>query len=405
MITRKLTDKLLQLATYYPVVAMTGPRQAGKTTLCRATFPDKPYVSLESLDFREFAESDPRGFLAEYRQGAVLDEIQQAPGLVSYLQVEVDERPEPGRFILTGSQHFGISQIISQSLAGRCGLLTLLPPDFEELKGFSEVPDDLFTLLWQGAYPRIYDYKIPAHQWLADYIATYVQRDVRQVLNVGDLLAFSGFLKLCAGRTAQEVNLSSLGSDAGVSHNTAKSWLSILEASYIIHRIPAWHVNIRKQIVKVPKLHFLDTGLVCNLLQIREPGQLRLHPLRGAIFESWVVSELYKALANQGEQPILHHYRESRGLAMDVLVQRGDCLHAVEVKSAATAAPGFFRGFEQIAGRIQTAGLSLHPDNVVVYGGETSQQRRAARLLCWRDVGKIIVGRNPLSVTATSSES
>ncbi len=390
MITRKLADKLLQLATYYPIVAVTGPRQAGKTTLCRATFPDKPYVSLESLDFREFAESDPRGFLMEYRQGAVLDEIQQAPGLVSYLQAEVDEHPEPGRFILTGSQHFGISQIISQSLAGRCGLLTLLPPDFEELLGFSGVPDDLFTLLWQGAYPRIYDQNIPAHQWLADYIATYVQRDVRQVLNVGDLLTFSSFLKLCAGRIAQEVNLSSLGGDAGVSHNTAKSWLSILEASYIIHRIPAWHVNIRKQIVKAPKLHFLDTGLVCNLLQIREPGQLRLHPLRGAIFESWVVSELYKSLANQGEQPVLHHYRESRGLEMDVLVQRGDCLHAVEVKSAATAAPDFFKGFEQIAGRIQTASLSLRLDNVVVYGGETSQKRSTARLLGWRDVGTIL---------------
>lgn len=390
MITRKLADKLLQLATYYPVVVVTGPRQAGKTTLCRATFPDKPYVSLESLDFREFAESDPRGFLLEYRQGAILDEIQQAPGLVSYLQAEVDENQKPGRFILTGSQHFGISQIISQSLAGRCGLLTLLPPDFDELQSFSEFPDDLFTLLWQGAYPRIYDHNIPAHQWLADYIATYVQRDVRQVLNVGDLLTFSSFLKLCAGRTAQEINLSSLGGDAGISHNTAKSWLSILEASYIVHRIPAWHVNIRKQIVKAPKLHFLDTGLVCNLLQIREPGQLRLHPLRGAIFESWVVSELYKAMAHQGEQPILHHYRESRGLEMDVLVQRDDCLHAVEVKSAATAAPDFFVAFDQLAGRIQTANLSLRLDNVVVYGGETSQQRSKARLLCWRDVNKVL---------------
>ncbi len=390
MITRKLTDKLLQLATYYPVVAVTGPRQAGKTTLCRATFPDKPYVSLESLDFRDFAESDPRGFLMEYQRGAILDEIQQAPGLVSYLQAEVDEHPEPGRFILTGSQHFGISRIIFQSLAGRCGLLTLLPPDLDELQGFCEVPEDLFTLLWQGAYPRIYDRNIPAHQWLADYIATYVQRDVRQVLNVADLLTFSSFLKLCAGRTAQEINLSSLGGDAGVSHNTAKSWLSILEASYIIHRIPAWHVNIRKQIVKAPKLHFLDSGLVCFLLQIREPGQLRLHPLRGAIFESWVVSELYKTLAHQGEQPILHHYRESRGLEVDVLVHRGDLLHAVEVKSAATAAPDFFRSFAQLAERIQAAGLSLRPDNVVVYGGETSEQRSTARLLAWRDVSKIL---------------
>lgn len=391
MIKRKLREKLLQLATYYPLVAVTGPRQAGKTTLCRATFPDKPYVSLESLDFREFAQSDPRGFLAGYRQGAVLDEIQQTPELVSYLQSEVDENPEPGRFILTGSQHFGISQIISQSLAGRCGLLNLLPPDLDELQNFSEVPDELFTLMWQGSYPRIYDHNIPAHQWLADYVATYVQRDVRQVTNVGDLLTFSSFLKLCAGRTAQEINLSSMGSDAGVSHNTAKAWLSILEASYIIHRIPAWRVNIRKQMVKAPKLHFLDTGIICYLLQIREPEQLRLHPLRGAIFESWVVSELYKSLAHQGEQPHLYHYRESRGLEMDVLVQQGDCLHAIEVKSAATAAPDFFKGFDQITERIQTAGLPLDLDKVVVYGGETSQQRSKARLLSWREVGKILL--------------
>ncbi len=391
MITRKLREKLLQLATYYPIVAVTGPRQAGKTTLCRSTFPDKPYVSLESLDFREFAQSDPRGFLSGYQQGAVLDEIQQTPELVSYLQSEVDENSEPGRFILTGSQHFGISQIISQSLAGRCGLLNLLPPDFDELQDFSAVPDDLFTLIWQGAYPRIYDHNIPAHQWLADYVATYVQRDVRQVMNIGDLLTFSSFLKLCAGRTAQEINLSSLGGDAGVSHNTAKAWLSILEASYIIHRIPAWHVNIRKQIVKAPKLHFLDTGIICYLLQIREPEQLRLHPLRGAIFESWVVSEIYKSLVHQGEQPNLFHYRESRGLEMDVLVQQGDCLHAIEAKSAATAAPDFFKGFDQIAKRIQTAGLSLSLDKVIVYGGDTSQQRSKARLLSWREVSKILL--------------
>jgi uncharacterized protein len=390
MIPRKLTDKFLQLATFYPVVTVTGPRQAGKTTLCRAVFPEKPYVSLESLDIREFAQSDPRGFLMEYRDGAVLDEIQQAPGLVSYLQTEVDERPDPGRFILTGSQHFGLSQIIAQSLAGRCGMLTLLPPDYEELQGFPRIPDDLFTLLWQGSYPRIYDRNIPPHQWLADYITTYVQRDVRQVMNVGDLLTFSSFLKLCAGRTAQEINLSSLGGDAGVSHNTAKSWLSILEASYIIHRIPVWHVNVRKQVVKTPKLHFLDSGLICYLLQIREPGQLRLHPLRGAIFESWVVSELYKTLAHQGEQPILQHYRESRGLEMDILVQKGNILHAVEVKSGATAAPDFFKGFDQISERMKAAGQTLKLDNVVVYGGETSQQRSTVRLLGWRDVGKIL---------------
>ena len=392
MIPRKLSAKLLELARYYPVVAVTGPRQAGKTTLCRATFPDKPYVSLESLDFREFAAHDPRGFLHEYRQGAILDEIQQAPGLVSYLQTEVDERPEPGRFILTGSQHLAIAQTISQSLAGRCGMLTLLPPDIDELRGFPEIPDELFTLLWQGSYPRIYDRNIPAAQWLADYIATYVQRDVRQVVNVGDLLGFTSFLKLCAGRTGQEINLSALGGDAGVSHNTAKAWLSILEASYIIHRVPAYHANIRKQVVKAPKMHFFDSGLVCTLLQIREPEQLRLHPLRGAIFESWAVAELYKTLAHQGEQPLLHHYRESRGLEVDILVRRGDTLHAVEIKSGATAASDFFKGFEPFRERMQEAGFTGEIANAVIYGGDTSQRRTAARLVGWRDVGGFFTG-------------
>ena len=389
MIPRKLAQKLLGLASFYPVVVVTGPRQAGKTTLCRAVFPDKAYVSLESLDTREFAQTDPRGFLAEYRNGAIIDEIQQVPDLVSYLQTEVDERPNPGRFILTGSQHFGLSQAISQSLAGRCGLLALLAPDWKELRQFPAVPDDLYTLLWQGAYPRIYDRNIPAHQWLADYTATYVERDVRQVVNVGDLLAFSVFLKLCAAHTAQEINLSALGSDAGVSHNTARAWLSILETSYLIHRLPAWHSNIRKQVVKAPKLHFLDSGLVCYLLNIREPEQLRHHPLRGAIFESWVVSELYKAQVHHGDQPALYHYRESRGLEMDVLMNLGDRLCAIEIKSAATVVPDFFKHFAPFAERVRNTELPARIENVVVYGGEPSQQRSTARLIAWRDVGDI----------------
>lgn len=390
MIPRRLTATLLALAGFYPIVVVTGPRQAGKTTLCRAAFPDKAYVSLEALDTREFAQTDPRGFLAEYRHGAVIDEIQQAPGLASYLQTEVDERPDPGRFILTGSQHFGISQTISQSLAGRCGLLALLAPDWNELRQFPSAPDDLYTLLWQGSYPRIYDRNIPAMQWLADYTATYVQRDVRQVVNVGDLLAFSTFIKLCAGRTAQEINLSTLGNDAGVSHNTARAWLSILETSYLVYRLPAWHANIRKQVVKAPKLHFFDSGLVCYLLNIREPEQLRHHPLRGAIFESWVVSEIYKAQVHRGEQPNLYHYRESRGLEMDVMVDLGDRLCAIEVKSAATVAPDFFKGFSPFAERIRGTGLPSRIDNVVVYGGDSSQTRSLAKCLVWKDVGEVL---------------
>lgn len=390
MIPRKLRSKLLELAGYYPVVVVTGPRQSGKTTLCQSTFPDKAYVSLESLDTRNYAHSDPRGFLQEYRAGAVIDEIQQVPELLSYLQPEVDSEPAAGRFILTGSQHFGLSQAISQSLAGRCGMLTLLTPDLEELSAFPAAPTDLYTTLWQGSYPRIYDREIPAHQWLADYISTYVERDVRQVINVGDLLAFAGFLKLCAGRTGQEINLSSMGNDAGISHNTARAWLSVLETSYIIHRLPAWHGNIRKQVVKAPKLHFLDSGLACHLLGIRELEQLRHHPLRGALFESWVVAELHKAQLNRGEEPNMFHYRESRGAEIDLLINKGKVLHAIEIKSGATASADFFRNFRNLAGSLSKTVLPDQIKNHVIYGGEQSQKRTQARLWSWRDTLKVL---------------
>lgn len=389
MIRRKLETKLRELAGYYPVVVVTGPRQSGKTTLCQMTFPGKPYVSLESPDARDYARNDPRGFLEEYRSGAIIDEIQRVPELTSYLQADVDAEATAGRFILTGSQHFSLSQSISQSLAGRSGMLVLLPLSADELRAFPSAPDDLYTTLWQGAYPRIYDREIPAHQWLADYTDTYVQRDVREVVNVGDLLAFSEFLKLCAGRTAQEINLSSLGSDAGISHNTARSWLSILETSYIIQRLPAWHANIRKQVVKAPKLHFVDSGLACYLLGIREPEQLRHHPLRGSIFESWVVSEFYKAQMNKGERPDMYHYRESRGTEIDLLVAQGELLHAIEIKSGATVSSDMFRTFQSLPEKLKKTNLPRTIRNHVIYGGDESQQRSNARLVSWRDVPSV----------------
>jgi len=391
MIPRALEYKLHELAGYYPAVVITGPRQSGKTTLCQMAFPNKPYVSMETLDTRDFALSDPRGFLAEYADGAIIDEIQHVPQLLNYLQSDLDARPNPGRFILTGSQHFGLSQSISQSLAGRCGILVLLPPSLGELRAFPTAPTELFSVLWQGAYPRIYDRDIPAHQWLADYTATYVERDVRQVINVGDLQAFSGFLKLCAGRTAQEINLSAIGSDAGVSHNTVRAWLSVLETSYIIHRLPAWHANIRKQVVKAPKLHFFDSGLACYLLGIREPGQLRLHPLRGAIFESWAISEIYKASVHSGVQPSLFHYRETRGLEIDLLIEQGEGLDAVEIKSGATTTADFFKNLERFTDRLKDAGKTPSIRRHVVYGGDDSQQRSFAQVLSWRHAQRLIM--------------
>jgi predicted AAA+ superfamily ATPase len=390
MINRILEKKLHELAGYYPAVVVTGPRQSGKTTLCRMAFPSTPYVSLEAIDNRDFAVNDPRGFLAQYAGGAIIDEIQHAPELLTYLQSEIDTRPDPGRFILTGSQHFGLSQSISQSLAGRCGILVLLPPQLSELSAFPSAPSDLLHLIWQGAYPRIYDRAIPAHQWLADYTTTYLQRDVRQVINVTDLLAFSGFLKLCAGRTAQEINLSKLGADAGVSHNTARSWLSVMETSYIIHRLPAWHVNIRKQVVKAPKLHFFDSGLVCYLLGIHEPEQLHFHPLRGAIFESWVVAEIYKAFVHDGLQPRLFHYREARGAEIDLLIEEGQDLAAIEIKSSATIHEDFFKNLNRFSDRMKHADRPGTVRSHVVFGGEASQQRSLVQVLSWRHVNRLV---------------
>jgi len=389
MIQRTLQSKLKELAGYYPVVMVTGPRQSGKTTLCRMTWPERQYVSLEALDSRDFARNDPRGFLAEFSHDVIIDEVQHVPELFNYLQSYVDDQPDPGRFIMTGSQHFGLSQSISQSLAGRCGILALLPPSLEELRGFSNVPSDLFSLLWQGAYPRIYDQNIPAHQWLADYTATYIQRDVRQVINVSDLQAFSGFLKLCAGRTGQELNFSTLGSDAGVSHNTARAWISVLEGSYIVHRLPAWHANIRKQVVKTPKLHFLDSGLACYLLGIREPDQLRLHPLRGAIFESWVFSEIYKSRLHRGTEPDFFHYREARGPEIDLLVKQGQQLAAVEIKSGTTINEDFFKNIKRFADRMKDAGQNGRIQSYIVYGGDNSQKRSLAQVVSWKQIQEI----------------
>jgi predicted AAA+ superfamily ATPase len=390
MITRRLEKKLHQIAGYYPAVVVTGPRQSGKTTLCRMAYPQKSYISLEAMDSRDFAVNDPRGFLSEYADGAIIDEIQHAPELLTYMQGEIDARPDTGRFILTGSQHFGLSHSISQSLAGRCGILVLLPPDIGELSAFPSSPAELYHLLWQGAYPRIYDRMIPAHQWLADYTTTYIQRDVRQVINVGDLQTFSAFIKLCAGRTAQEINLSKLGSDAGISHNTARSWLSVLETSYIVHRLPAWHANIRKQIVKAPKLHFFDSGLVCYLLGIREPSQLRFHPLRGAIFESWVASEVYKASAHRGLQPRLFHYREARGPEIDLLIEQGQTLSTVEIKSGVTANRDFFENLKRFSDRLRDTQDPRAIQQYVVYGGNDSQNRSGAQVLSWRHVQRLI---------------
>ncbi len=383
MIKRNLEGPLRALARQMPVVAVTGPRQSGKTTLCRATFPDKTYVTLEPLDVRSFATEDPRGFLAAHPDGAVLDEVQRAPELFSYLQELVDERPEAGLFILTGSQHFGLTEAITQSLAGRIATLHLLPPSLDELQRFGTTPTDLFTTLWSGAYLRIHDQGLDPARWLADYVTTYVQRDVRQLTNVTNLQAFTTFLRLAAGRTANEVNLSALGGDAGVTHNTARSWLSVLEASFVTFRAPAWHRNLRKQVIKAPKLYFFDTGLACHLLGITEPEQLRHHPLRGALFESWVASEIVKARVHAGMVPGVHHFRDAKGLEVDLVLEEGGTLTAAEVKSGATVASDFFRSLERLGEELEAKLPHLTYRPRLVYGGAERHKRSDIDIIPW----------------------
>lgn len=383
MIHRDLQPALLRWAAAYPVVTLTGPRQSGKTTLSKAAFPAKPYASLEPLETRAFAQEDPKGFLAQFPEGAILDEVQHVAGLLSYIQDLVDRDPTPGRFILTGSQHFGLSDAVSQSLAGRTVILHLLPPSLGELRRFPAAPKDLFSTMFMGAYPRIHDQSIPPERWLADYVATYVQRDVRQVLNVGDLLTFNTFLCLCAGSTGQELNLSRLGADAGISQPTAKAWLSVLESSFLCFRLGPWHTNHRKRLVKAPKLHFYDAGLVCYLLGIRAAQQLEAHPLRGSIFETWVASEVMKMHLHRGVEALAFHYREVSGLEVDLVLQGPDRTRLVEFKSGRTLDGSWLKPLLEAKAALEAGALGHGFEPILVYGGDQRQRRNDVEIRPW----------------------
>jgi predicted AAA+ superfamily ATPase len=388
MIPRNLEPRVRSAATHYPIVTITGPRQSGKTTLCRAVFPDKPYVSLEARDTREYALRDPRGFLRALAGGAILDEVQRTPDLLSYLQGEVYDDPTPGRFVLTGSQHFGLLQSISQSLAGRTAVLNLLPLSWDEIGRFPRPPRDLFEVLWSGGYPAIHDRGVPAQEWLADYVTTYVERDVREVLNVADLVDFQRYLKLCAGRSSQLFNAAGLGADAGLAANTARAWLSVLETGFIGYRLPPYFTNVSQRLIKAPKLHLLDSGLLCYLLGIQSPDQLRLHPLRGAVFESWVGAELRKVVAAAPTRPALWFYRDRKGLEADVLLQSGPHVHVIETKSGETVASDAFPTLEKVQHELQRDPTIRETSAVLVYGGDDDQARTAAHVLSWRRVAE-----------------
>lgn len=375
---RTLSETLVTVARQYPVVMVTGPRQSGKTTLCRATFPDYSYVSLEPLDTREFAQLDPRGFLSQYSGGVILDEAQRVPQLFSYLQEEVDMDGRPGRFIVSGSENLSLSKTVNQSLAGRTAMLVLLPLSLEERLANEAVEPDLDKVLFEGGYPRPLVTGIPHERWLQDYITTYVQRDVRQLTQVADLSAFTSFVRLCAGRTAQELNLSKLGADAGISHNTAKAWLGVLEASYLAVQVPAWHRNINKRIIKRPKLHMVDTGLTCALLGIRNSDQLATHPLRGAIFESLVATEIHKWHLHRGQVSNLHHYRETRGLEIDLVVPSQNKGVLVECKAGKTVQAEFLKALADFDSNAW--------ERFLIYGGDRAHTLNGIEILPWREL-------------------
>ena len=384
MIEREITGRLTTLFQQYPFVTVTGPRQSGKTTLCRAAFPDLQYANLEAPDQREFAESDPRGFLSQFSEGAIIDEVQHVPELLSYLQVLADEIGRNGLFVLTGSEQFRLSDAISQSLAGRTALLRLLPFSLAERHrtGASDTIDDI---IYSGFYPRILDQGLDPSQALGDYFETYVERDVRRLGEIRNLSSFRLFVRLCAGRVGQLVNLSSLGSDAGVSHTTVREWLTVLETSYIIFRLPPFHANIRKRLVKSPKFYFYDVGLASYLIGIENANQVVTHPLRGALFENLVVAETLKRRFNQGRQSNLSFFRDSRGLECDLLYQTGLGVGAIEIKSGSTVASDYFRSLNRVA--------ELIPDisgKAVVYGGADRQPRSDCEVVPLADLGKVL---------------
>ena len=388
MIPRTLAAVVSERARQLPVVTVTGPRQSGKTTLCRSIFHDKPYASLETPDIREQAQRDPRRFLSRFPNGAVLDEIQRAPELPSYLQEIVDTNQRSGEWILTGSQHFALVEHISQSLAGRTAMLELLPLSLEEIRAVMP-PSELDEQVLRGGYPRLYGQDLDRGAWLADYVMNYVERDVRQVREIGDLGTFQVFLRMCAGRVGQVLNLSSLGSDCGITHTTARRWLSVLEASYVAFRLLPVHRNVTKRLTKSPKLHFHDTGLACHLLGIRTREELAHHPLRSALFENWVVTEILKWRIGRGLHRGLAYYRDSHGTEIDLVVEKALDPIAVEVKSERT--PVFevgaaFASFERTLRSDPAPARSL--TRRIVYGGERSMEVDGVQHIAWSEVDR-----------------
>ena len=375
MIDRTIEPILKDLVTKYPVVTITGPRQSGKTTLCRKVFPQLPYENLEIPDVRQYALDDPRGFLNRYSDGVILDEIQRTPDLLSYIQGIVDDRQRPGQFILTGSQQFEVLNRVSQSLAGRTALLKLLPLSLAEIH-LENTPSAVDRLILSGLYPRIHDQRLNPTQALGDYLATYVERDVRQIAAIKDLSLFEKFVRLCAGRVGHILNLQSLANDVGVSHTTVRSWISILQASFIIFLLPPWFRNISKRLIKSPKLYFCDVGLASYLLGLENEHHVTRDPLRGHLFENIAVIEAMKYRFNKGLRSNLFFYRDSGGNEVDLILEMGPDIFPAEIKAAETIMPGSLKGLRKFAGLMP----GLPWGSGLLYGGIDVQIRSDIRI-------------------------
>ena len=384
MIKRSVTEKVISLSGQYPVVTITGPRQSGKTTLCKNLFKDKAYFSLENLNTRQYAQSDPVGFLNEcVIHGAVIDEIQRVPDLLSYIQGIVDNKKQNGLFILTGSQNFQLMSGISQSLAGRTALVTLLPFSYEEVYKNKRI--DIPQLLYKGFYPRIFDQNLNPYDALSFYVSTYLERDVRSILEVRNLNTFEIFLKLCSARTGQILNLSSLGNDCGLAHNTVKQWINVLETSHIIFLLRPHFKNFSKRLIKSPKLYFTDVGLACYLLEIENQKQIQNHPLKGSLFETFVVAELLKKRFNAGKKGNLFYFRDNIGKEVDIIIDKGLEQIPVEVKSGQTIHSELFKNINYYYRLNRTS----ENKGILIYGGSEKQKRTLYQVVPYPHISDI----------------
>ncbi len=386
MIPRQCEKTVHRLLKGFPIVTITGPRQSGKTTLARKIFADRPYVSLEDPDKRLFAQDDARSFLEQFPDGAVIDEVQRCPEILSYMQTMVDGDGRMGLFLLTGSQQFGLLSGITQSLAGRTGFMELLPFSIPELADVGLLSQKADGLLHKGCYPPLYDRDISPMAWFSSYTTAYIERDVRQILKVQELERFQRFIRLCAGRTGQLLNFSSLADECGITNNTAKAWISVLEASYIVFLLRPHHVNYKKRLVKMPKLYFFDAGLAAWLIGIRSPDQLVTHPLRGSLFETCIVAELIKSRFNQGEKADLFFWRDSNGNEVDVIAEQAGKLLPLEIKSGKTLSRDSTKGLNKYVSLATEKAISP----TLVYGGDESYSKQGLQIVSWRRSGNIL---------------